>query len=158
MVDDGEAGDASAGSSDGSRAIPSRSVPPTTGRLGVLGPTAGPTRRWCRRRSSAAGSSAAVVVGARRASSSPARRAQAPRRRSARYSSRLKVTVVKAKIRADTTVMRSRLRSATVDPAAVAPEPATEHVGQAAALPGVQQHEEDEEQAVERRGRGRPRT
>ena len=53
---------------------------------------------------------------------------------------------VKVQTRAQTTVMRSRLRSATVEPGGGA-HAAAEHVGEAAALPGVQQDQEDQEQA-----------
>ena len=58
--------------------------------------------------------------------------------------------VLKAKTRAATTVMRSRLRSDDGRARRRRADAAAEHVGEAAALPAVEQHEEDEQQRVER--------
>ena len=46
--------------------------------------------------------------------------------------------------RATTTVMRSRFFSITVDPRGRGPQAAAEHVGEAATLAGVDQHQEDQ--------------
>ncbi len=56
------------------------------------------------------------------------------------------MTVVKAKITAAVTVIRSRLRSTTVEPAAADATGAAEHVGQATAPAAVQEDEQDQGQ------------
>ncbi len=57
--------------------------------------------------------------------------------------------MVKAKTSAVPTVMRSRLRSTTVEPAAALPDAATEHVGQPAPAAAVQQDKQDQQQRHE---------
>ena len=57
--------------------------------------------------------------------------------------------VVKAKITATVTVIRSRFFSTTVEPGGGRADAAAEHVGQAAALAAVHEDEEDEREAAE---------